>query len=234
MTRAAETELYEPVKRFLERQGYSVKGEVGEADIVAVRGDEDPVIVELKTGFSLALFHQAIDRLNVSDTVYVAVPRGEGRAFQKSLKANHKLCRRLGLGLLVVRLKDGFVEPIIDPGPYAPRKSNAKSMRLLKEFEKRVGDPMEGGSTRKPMMTAYRQDALRCLHILNQNGPTKAAEVAALTNVPLARRLMADNHYGWFDRVDRGVYSPSPKGERALIDYADQIARLFDHAERDP
>ena len=60
--RIRETELYAPIKRLLEGQGYEVKGEVGAADIVAVRGDEDPVIVELKTAFSLSLFHQAIER----------------------------------------------------------------------------------------------------------------------------------------------------------------------------
>jgi hypothetical protein len=52
MARILETELYEPVKAFLENQGYEVKAEVGSADIVACRGDDDPVIVELKTGFT--------------------------------------------------------------------------------------------------------------------------------------------------------------------------------------
>ena len=37
-----ETDLYPPVKALLEGQGYEVKGEVGAADIVACRGDEDP------------------------------------------------------------------------------------------------------------------------------------------------------------------------------------------------
>ena len=53
-----ETDLYAPIKRLLEGQGYIVKGEVGAADLVACRDDEDPVIVELKTGFTLSLFHQ--------------------------------------------------------------------------------------------------------------------------------------------------------------------------------
>ncbi|MCB1449780.1 MAG: hypothetical protein KDJ67_06635, partial [Nitratireductor sp.] len=69
-----ETDLYEPVKALLERQGYDVKAEVGAADIMAIRGEEPPVIVELKTGFSLALVHQAIERLKITDAVYVAIP----------------------------------------------------------------------------------------------------------------------------------------------------------------
>jgi hypothetical protein len=54
----------------------------------AVRGDEDPVVVELKTSFSLSLFHQAIERQAITDIVYIAVPRGTGRAGQKALAAN--------------------------------------------------------------------------------------------------------------------------------------------------
>ena len=58
--------------------GYEVKGEVGAADVVARRGAEAPLIVELKTGFSLQLMHQAVARQRISDSVYVAVPRWKG------------------------------------------------------------------------------------------------------------------------------------------------------------
>ena len=122
-TRIREADLYAPVKRLLEAQGYAVKGEIGAADVVAVRGDEPPVVVELKAGFSLSLFHQAIARQAITDAVYVAIARGPGRAFLRALAANTKLCRRLGLGLITVRLKDGFVEVHCDPEPYRPRQS---------------------------------------------------------------------------------------------------------------
>jgi len=221
-----ETELYAPVKVLLESQGYKVKGEVGAADVVACREDEDPVIVELKTGFSLSLFHQAIDRLSLSETVYVGVPRGSGRKFLKSLKSNKTLCRRLGLGLITVRLKDGLAEIHLDPTPYNPRQSKRKKARLLKEFAARVGDPNTGGTTRKTLMTAYRQDALRCAGMLHQNGATKAAHVASACGVARARQIMSDNHYGWFDRVATGIYELSPNGRRAIKDYAEQLSAL--------
>ena len=221
-----ETDLYAPVKALLEGQGYEVKGEIGAADVVAVRGAEDPVIVELKTAFSLSLFHQAVERQAITDAVYVAVPRGTGKAFLKSIKVNKALCRRLGLGLMTVRMKDGLVEIHGDPAPYSPRKSKPRKARLLKEFAKRVGDPNEGGATRQGLMTAYRQDALRCVKVLAENGPTKAAEVSKLSNVETARRLMADNHYGWFDRIRTGIYALSPKGESAAADYAGEIQKM--------
>jgi len=219
MTKARETDLYLPLKAFLEGQGYLVKSEIGPADVVARRGEEPPVIVELKLGFSLALFHQAVVRRTICDAVYVAVPRGTGRGFQKSLLENRKLCRLLGLGLLTVRLKDGLVEAHLDPGPYAPRKSPARAARLLREFEKREGDPNLGG-TRGGVMTAYRQDAIKCAAYLAENGPTKGAGVAKATGVARATRMMADNHYGWFERVEKGVYGLSEVG-RAEIDGSD-------------
>jgi hypothetical protein len=202
-----ETALYEPVKTFLEAQGYEVKAEVGAADVVAVRGAEPPVIVELKTGFSLSLFHQAIERQAISDLVYIAVPSRSGGAFRKALKRNQQLCRRLGLGLITVRLSDGQVTVQADPVPYQPRKSKRKATVLLGEFLRRSGDPNVGGATRRGLVTAYRQDALRCVKFLADNGPTKAALVAKGCGVATARRIMADNHYGWFRRVAKGVYA---------------------------
>jgi hypothetical protein len=221
-----ETDLYLPIKAMLETQGYLVKGEIGAADVVAVRGAEDPVIIELKTGFSLSLFHQAIERQSISDVVYVAVPRGTGRLFAKMLKNNKMLCRRLGLGLMTVRLSDSFVEVHLDPAPYKPRGSRFKKTRLLREFQKRVGDPNEGGATRRGLITAYRQDALRCVVVLSANGPMKAALVAAETGVERARRIMADDHYGWFERVSVGIYGLTPKGKEAVNNYANELKAI--------
>ncbi len=214
-----ETELYAPIRAYLAGQGYDVKSEVGAADVVAVRGDEEPVIVELKTRFSLALFHQAIARLALADLVYIAVPRGTGKPFLKSLKENTRLCRRLGIGLLTVRLKDGFVEAHCDPGPYAPRISKPKRQRLLREFSRRVGDPNEGGAARVKLVTAYRQDALRCAAYLSEHGPTKGANVKKATGVDRATTLMRDDHYGWFEKVEKGIYALTPKGAEGLVQF---------------
>jgi len=228
--RIRETDLYPPVKSLLERQGYEVKSEIGEVDVMARRGDEDPVIVELKTGFALSLYHQAINRQAMTDVVYIAVPHGKGRPFNKSLKANTQLCRRLGLGLMTVRLKRKLVEVHVDPAPYRPRKSKPRTTRLLKEFTRRVGDPNTGGATRHKLITAYRQDALRCLKVLHINGATKAAIVAQLSTVTNARRIMADDHYGWFQRTGRGIYAITPQGEQAVTQYASELTTLHQEA----
>ncbi|WP_430450278.1 DUF2161 domain-containing phosphodiesterase [Rhodophyticola sp.] len=213
-----ETDLYPPVKAFLEAQGYDVKAEIAGADVVARRADEDPVIVELKARFSLALFHQGVARLAVSDVVYLAVPRGTGRAFQKALAENVKLARRLGLGLMTVRLTDALVEVHCDPGPYAPRISKPRKARLLREFARRSGDPNRGGTNGK-IITAYRQDALRCAGHLAAHGPCRGAAVKAATGVDRATAIMRDDHYGWFERVEKGVYTLTGAGRTALVSF---------------
>lgn len=214
-----ETELYPPIKAFLEGQGYEVKAEIGPADVVACRADEPPVIVELKTSFSLTLVHQAVARQSISDVVYIAVPRGKGRPFQSSLKNMTTLARRLGIGIITVRMRDALVEVHCDPAPYIPRQSKIRRDRLLREFARRSGDPNTGG-TRGGIVTAYRQDAERCALHLAAEGPCKGAVVAKATGVTRATRMMADNHYGWFTRVETGIYDLTDKGRAAVGAFA--------------
>lgn len=221
MTKQREADLYAPVKAYLQRQGYDVKGEVGAVDVMAVRKGDPAVLVELKLGFTLALFHQGIDRLAVTDLVYVAVPEKAGKPAQRSLKDNVKLARRVGLGVLTVRLRDGHVTAHADPGGYVPRKQPKSAKRLLKAFDRLKGDPNEGGATRHGIVTGYRQDALLCARFLAVHGPSAGVKVKEWAEVPLATRIMADDHYGWFERVSRGVYGLTDAGRKGLADWSD-------------
>jgi hypothetical protein len=196
-----ETDLYLPIKRHLEAQGFTVKAEVKGCDVVAVRGDELPLIVELKQSLSLALLYQAVDRLTVAEHVYLAVARPKRGVTSDATK----LCRRLGLGLIVIT-SAGSVEVLADPVPYSPRPNARRRGLLLKEFHSRSGDPNVGGSTRKPLMTAYRQDAIKCADYLKQHGPSRPRDVKVVTKVDRAATILRDNVYGWFKKVERGVY----------------------------
>lgn len=209
----AETDLYHPIKALLTAQGYSVKGEIGPCDIVAVRGEEPPVIVEMKTGLTLALLLQGVDRLAMSDAIYLAVPKLPGRS-RRDAQRIRSLLRRLGLGLIVVR--DGVAEVRLDPGPYAPRISKVRGNRLLREFQLRRGDPEAGGQAGGAVMTAYRQGCLRLASHLAEHGPTKAAVAGRAVEVEKAADKMRANHYGWFERVGLGIYAVTQTGRSAL------------------
>ena len=206
----AETELYAPVKYFLESLGYVVKSEIKSCDVVAVRGDDPPLIVELKSSLTLQLIYQAMDRLTMTDSVYVAVARSKRGITSSALK----LCRRIGIGLIVVS-GSGSLEVLADPIPYAPRQNLKRRAVLLSEFKRRKGDPNVGGSTRKPIMTAYRQDALKCAAQLLLVGPTSPKAIKAATGVDRASPILRDNVYGWFMREARGVYGLTETGSQA-------------------
>ena len=222
----AETDLYQPVKALLEGQGYEVKSEIGAADIMAIRGKEPPVIVELKLSFSLALIHQAIERFKITDMVYVAIPEWKNRNGWRTFVANRTLCRRLGLGLITIAKSLDQANIHLDPTPYTPRKNKQLQARMLREFDHRVGDPNLGGVTKRKLITSYRQDALRCLQLLKEKGPTKASHIASETGVSRARNIVSDAHYGWFERVERGIYAITPKGADALTTYKTELKAL--------
>ena len=250
MAAVGETALYGPVKRFLEARGYEVKGEVCGCDLVARRvddqgddqgdnqgdeqgndrSDEPPVIVELKLRFTLALLLQGVDRLAISPRVYLAVPRParNARGLSPETPAIRRLCRRVGLGLIVVGRES--VAVVEEPVPYQPRAARHRLYRLRAEFDRRVGDPNVGGSSRRPLVTAYRQDALRLARLLAETGPTPLAELRQASGVATAAPILQRNVYGWFVRVGRGVYAVSAGGHEALRIFADAATALADPA----
>ena len=209
-----ETPLYPPVKRFLEGLGFEVKGEVCGCDVVALdKGTPVAVVIaELKLAFTLELVLQAVDRLPVCDDVWLAVSassRGRGRESDARVK---KLCRLLGFGLMTVTSK-GHVEVMVEPVPWRPRRDPKRRSRIVEEHRKRRGDPAIGGSTRRPIMTAYRQQALDCARAL----AAAAGRPRDLKpTMPDAPKILQRNVYGWFERVERGRYGLTTLGRDAL------------------
>ena len=210
-----ETSLYLPVKRFLERLGFEAKGEVCGCDIVAIDAGTPAAVVigELKLSFTLDLVLQAVDRTAACDEVWLAVRasrRGRGRESDARVK---KLCRMLGLGLLSV-LASGKVEVLVEPSPWRPRRDPRRRSRLVEEHRRRQGDPTAGGSTRRPIMTAYRQQALMCAAAL-AGGPGRPRDLKGAA--PDAAKILQRNVYGWFVRIGRGLYGLTAEGKGALV-----------------
>ena len=209
-----ETSLYRAVKRFVEEQGYVVKGEICGCDGVGIRAEgtvASVAVIELKMSFTLDLLLQGVDRMAAADIVWLAVPASRrGRDRDRRVI---KLCRLLGFGLLAIHPTRETLEVLAEPGPYQPRGNPRRRALLVKEHGRRVGDPSAGGSTKAPIMTAYRQRALACAAAMAEV-PQRPRDLGHLA--PDAGRIVLDNVYGWFARVERGVYRLTPDGEAAL------------------
>lgn len=225
-----ETELYGPVKSFFEQRGYEVKSEVLHCDMVAVLpGGETTVIVEMKKTFTLGLLLQGVERLRLTGRVMLAVERNRMKtgAVNQRFGDLTELCRLLGLGLMTVtffKTKKPVVEVLCEPGEPPVRGMRPKRQaRLLSEFKERSGDYNVGGSTKRKLVTSYREKALRCAWVLREEGPSAPRRAAELTGFGQAARVLRDDHYGWFERVGRGLYRLRPAGEQALLDYADVV-----------
>ena len=232
-----ESDLYEPLKQFLEAQGYRVKGEVYHCDLVAQRDDDPPVVVEIKLSLNLSVLLQAVDRTALTDTVYIAIPEatgGRNALLRRSRKSINRLFRMLGLGLITVGFRTPVggskaqprIEVVIEPAPYQPRKNLKRQQRLNREFAARKGDFNTGGTTRSERMTAYRQDALLCADYLQNHGPSAPVAVKKATGIARARAILYDNVYAWFERPSTGIYAITEVGRQALREYANVVKTL--------
>lgn len=218
-----ETDLYLPVKRHLESLGLEVKGEVRGCDLVGLSNGEPELVVigELKQTFTLELVLQAVERTAACDEVWLAVSaskRGRGRESDSRVK---KLCRLLGVGLLAVTAT-GAIDVLVTPEPWKPRRDLRRRSRIVTEFRTRQGDPIAGGTTRRPHLTAYRQQALAVAHAL-ATAPARPRDLKP--RAPDAAKILQGNVYGWFERLSRGVYGLTPAGKEALVTWAAHVPR---------
>ena len=217
-----ETDLYPPVKRHLEKLGLEVKGEVRGCDLVALSDGSPELVVigEMKQSFTLELVLQAVERTSACDEVWLAVgasKRGRGRENDARVK---KLCRFLGFGLLTVST-EGRVDVVAEPTPWKPRRDAKRRSRIVMEHRRRKGDPVMGGSTRTPQMTAYRQQALVVANAL-AGAPSRPRDLRMLA--PDAAKILQGNVYGWFERIERGLYRLTSSGHAALVTWADHVS----------
>jgi hypothetical protein len=210
-----ETSLYEPVKTFLAAAGYEVKGEIGGCDLVGLAPADPSVVVvcELKLSFNLELILQAVDRAAIADEVWIAAKvsaKGRGREADRRYR---DLCRRLGIGMLGVSDR-GEVSVIVGSVSPMPRTNPKRRSRLVREHQRRQGDPTRGGSTRTPIMTAYRQQAMVCAEALLA-GPLRPRDLK--DRAPDAGKILLRNVYGWFERLQPGIYQLTESGRLAVV-----------------
>lgn len=226
MAEFKETDLYAPVRAFLEEEGYQVQAEVRDCDIAAVK-DGQMVVVELKKAFNLKLVYQAIERQSLTEEVFVAIPRPQKGAREKAWKDMLRLLKRLELGLLTVALDSPLqtVDVVLEPADSMIRKNKKKKERLTAELEGRQMDANVGGMTRRKIITAYREKSIRLACLLEQKGQISTAFLRENGMEELVG-LLSRNYDRWFVRVEKGVYALSETGKAALEaeDYARVVA----------
>jgi hypothetical protein len=69
-------------------------------------------------------------------------------------------------------------------------------------------------------MTAYRQQALAVAHALT-GAPSRPRELRTIA--PDAAKILRGNVYGWFERIERGIYGLTSSGRGALVTWADHV-----------
>jgi len=220
-----EEDLCGPVSEFLIKNGYIVRSEVKYCDITALK-DKELIVVELKRNLSVDLLAQAVKRQKASDLVYIAVPKPKKMIGNSKWKDICHLLKRLELGLILVSFKgkETFIEIPIEPVYFNRDKSKAinrkKRENIIKEINGRYCDLNVGGSTRKKLVTAYRESAIFIACLLNKFGALSPKELRNFgTDNKKTTSILSENHYGWFIKVKRGLYEINDEGRRALEQY---------------
>lgn len=214
-----ETDLYEPIRAYLEANGYTVRSEVNHCDITATKGD-DLLVIELKRRFGVDLLVQATQRQRITESVYVAIPRPTTwGARERGIK---RLLRRLELGLIWVSEggRKPNVEIVFHPLPYQKRRLKRARRAVLEEMNGRSGDYNRGGSSKRKLVTAYRENAIQIAVFLEKLGPQTPRQLRALGTGPKTLSIVSRNVYGWFERIDRGLYGLTSQGRADLAEYA--------------
>lgn len=221
-----ETDLYEPIRAFLEEEGYQVQAEVKDCDIAAVK-DGHLLIVELKKAFNLKLVYQGLERQSLTDQVFVAIPRPQKGAREKAWKDMLKLLKRLELGLLTVALDSPLktVDVVLEPSDSPIRKNKKKKEQVRGELEHRQVNANVGGMTRRKIMTAFREKSIRLACLLEKEGQVSTASLRE-RGLEEYIVILGRNYDKWFQRVEKGVYALSEKGKEALEkeEYAKAVA----------
>lgn len=224
-----EEALYPPVRTYFEELGYTVNSEVMNCDVTAVK-ENLLVVVEMKTRLNLDVILQAVQRQKIADYTYIAVPKNRNTISGERWRNICHLLRRLELGLLLVSIKKDFsyAEEAIRPVAFDRSKSISVARRkrksVIHEIHERHGDYNTGGSSRKKLVTSYRELAIQIAVVLMDKGPCSVKEIKKEGKLPdKIGRILINNHYGWFDREKRGIYRLSEKAGLELENYRELV-----------
>lgn len=222
-----EKDMFENLKNHLVSYGYKVKAEVLNTDITAIKDDE-VIIIEMKKTLNTRLIYQGCNRQRICDYVYLAIIEPTVKIKRSSqFKEKVHILRRLHLGLIFVDVESDNVITFLDPKNYTFRQNKVKKRKLLKEFEQRVTSLNTGGVTKTKIITAYRESAIRIAYYLSKE-PLKLKELKTITGIDKCSSILQKNYYGWFERVERGIYTLTDTGQTDLIKYENVLKIVLD------
>lgn len=199
-----ETQLFYPVKDFLEAAGFTVYGEVlikqtsRTIDTVGLNEKiKTSVAVELKTKFNKKLQEQARFNASLFDLSYIALPKGV------------KFTPISGVGVLVVDIINNTVQETISPksSTFRPDFGSLKGRLFLNS----INNHIPGGLASQAGLSAKNQVLSQIVNYLTLHGPTDLTELLTKINVhyqhpeKAVRELI--NHY-----PEQLVLTPTAQG----------------------
>ena len=148
------------------------------------------------------------------------------RQARRHWRGVQRVLRQLELGLLIVHFgpTGPRVERAFDPLPYQRRKLSRRRTAVISEIDRRSGDHNTGGSTRTPLVTASGRTPSSSRVRCKQPDPPRPGPCAPWAPGTKTLAILTHNHYGWFQRVQRGVYALTDRGTSDLDNYPKLVA----------
>lgn len=223
-----EKQLFKPIKELFEEDGFVVDGEVKTIDMVCIKDDVN-VAIELKKDLNLKVITQAALRQKTMDIVYIGIYSPKS-LFNKQFKEKLYLLKRLGIGLIIVApksLKASIYQvPVVTELKKYQSSNKTRRNQIIKEMSNRKLKTNVGGTNKTKIMTGYREDCLLILNAIKDFDCASGKQIKELTNIANSTNIMYKNYYGWFEKVDKGLYKINDSGKIALSEYNNTIKIL--------
>lgn len=220
--------MHAPLTLYLKNQGYRINCEVKGCDITAVKGEE-LIIVELKKTFSLRHLYQGVKRKELTDSVYLALAVPPGKSTIPNSSDAKAVLRRLELGLILIHFMKTKtkVEVVLHPLPFRPQRKQKKRAAIIREIDGRFHEFNTAGiPSKQETITTYKLQAITIAYLLRKYKEATPKQLRSAGAGEKAQEILLKNVYGWFERVERGVYTLHPAGRKALNQYGEITDRL--------
>ena len=235
-----ESDLYYPIKDYFEAEGYTVNCEVKNCDLTARKG-EMLVVVEIKKNFNAKLLFQAIDRQRFADQVYIAVPKP--KRLTKDTPKMRLIAEKMNFGLIYVSINGPikYIDILCMPSAKDEPRNTARKRVVMGEISGRTLDINKAGANKEKIATAYREKCIQIAAIIYYEKTVTPKLLRDKYGLEASgASILGSNHYGWFDRIEKGKYALSNSVEHEIENgkfagvfklYIDKYKVIYEEAE---